>query len=119
MKEFIVVLVTAKDGREASRIARALVDKKLAACCNIVKGVRSIYRWEGAVQDESEALMIIKTRRELLGALEVEVKRLHSYSTPEIIALNITAASDAYLKWLDASVKTSPASSSPRPSVSS
>ncbi len=101
MKEYIVVFVSAKDEDEAARIATALVEKKLAACCNIIKGARSIYRWEGAVHDEHEALMIIKTRRELFSSLEAEVKRLHSYSTPEIIALPITAASASYLSWLE------------------
>ena len=103
MKECIVVLVAAKDEDEAARIAAALVEKKLAACCNIIKGARSIYRWEGAVHDEHEALMFIKTRRELFSALEVEVKRLHSYKTPEIIALPIVAGSDAYLSWVEKS----------------
>jgi periplasmic divalent cation tolerance protein len=105
MKEFIVVLVTAKDENEAARIATALVEKKLAACCNITKDARSIYCWEGKLQDEHEALMIIKTRRELFSALEAEVKRLHSYSTPEIIALPVVAGSDAYLNWVEKSTE--------------
>ncbi len=103
MEECIAVLVAAKDEDEAARIAVGLVHKKLAACCNIIKGARSIYRWEGAVHDEHEALMVIKTRRELFSALEAEVKRLHSYSTPEIIALPIIAGSDAYLTWIEKS----------------
>ena len=103
--EYIVVLVTAKDENEASGIARVLVDKKLAACCNIVKGVKSIYRWEGAVQEDVEVLMLIKTRRELFDELEAEVKRLHSYTTPEILALPVAAGSHAYLDWLQQSTK--------------
>jgi periplasmic divalent cation tolerance protein len=103
MEECIVVLVTAKDEDEAARIAAALVAKKLAACCNIIKSARSIYHWEGAVHDEQEALMFIKTRRELFSALETEVKRLHSYSTPEIIALPVVAGSDDYLFWVERS----------------
>jgi len=103
MKECIVVLVTAKDENEAACIATALVEKKLAACCNIIKGARSIYRWEGAVHDAHETLMIIKTSRELFSPLEAEVKRLHSYSTPEIIALPVVAGSDAYLSWVEKS----------------
>jgi periplasmic divalent cation tolerance protein len=100
MTDCIVVLVTAKDEDEASCIARVLVEKKLAACCNIVSGVRSIYQWEGAIADEREVLMIIKSRRELFASLEAEVRRRHSYSTPEIIALPITAGSEAYLNWI-------------------
>jgi periplasmic divalent cation tolerance protein len=103
MKECIVVLVATQNEDEAARIATALVAKKLAACCNIIKGARSIYSWKGAVHDEHEALMFIKTRRELFSALEAEVKRLHSYSTPEIIALPVVAGSDAYLSWVEKS----------------
>lgn len=98
-----MVFVTAKDEEEAARLLRALVEKKLAACGNIIRGARSIYRWEGAVHDETEALMIIKTRRGLFSALEEEVRRLHSYSTPEILALPVVAGSEAYLKWINAS----------------
>ena len=103
MPDVMVVLVTVPNEAEAVRIATALVDKKLAACCNILKGVRSIYRWEGAVHDEQEALMVIKIRRASFAALEAEVKLLHSYSTPEIIALPIVTGSDAYLNWLEKS----------------
>ncbi len=98
-----MVLVTAKDEAEAARILRSLVEKKLAACGNIIRGSRSIYRWEGVVHDEAEALMIIKARRGAFSALEEEVRRLHSYSTPEILALPVVAGSEAYLKWANAS----------------
>ena len=101
MKDCIVVLVTVPGEDEAGRIAAALVGKKLAACCNIIRGARSVYRWEGAVHDEQEALMIIKTRRDLFAALEAEVKSLHTYTTPEIIALPVVAGSDAYLDWVE------------------
>ena len=100
MKEYVVVLVTAKNEDEAARIGTAVVEQKLAACCNIVKGARSIYWWEGALQDEHEVLMFLKTRRELFPSLEIEIKRLHSYSTPEIIALPVIAGSQAYLHWI-------------------
>ena len=100
MSEFIAVIVTTKDEPQAALIARALVEKKLAACCNILPAIRSIYRWEGVTQDEPEAMMIIKTRQELFPALEAEVKRLHTYLNPEIIALPINAGSQKYLDWL-------------------
>ena len=101
--EYVMVFVTAKDEEEAARLLRALVEKKLAACGNIIRGARSIYRWEGSIHDETEALMIIKTRLGLFSALEEEVRRLHSYSTPEILALPVAAGSEAYLKWINAS----------------
>jgi periplasmic divalent cation tolerance protein len=103
MQEFIVVLTTCKDEDEAARIARVLVEKKLAACCNILKGARSIYVWEGKLQDENEALVLVKTRRSLFHALESEIRSLHSYSNPEIVALPIVAGSDAYLHWVEQS----------------
>ncbi len=99
LPEFIVVLVTAKDEAEAALILRSLVEKKLAACGNIIRGARSIYRWEGVVHDAVEALVIIKARRDAFAALEAEVGCLHSYSTPEIIALPVVAGSRAYLQW--------------------
>jgi len=96
----IVVLVTAPSEDEAAKIGRALVDERLAACANIVTGVRSIYRWEGKVEDEPEALMVIKTREELFDSLESRVRELHPYSVPEVIAIPIVKGSQAYLKWL-------------------
>jgi periplasmic divalent cation tolerance protein len=97
----IVVLVTAPSAEDAAKIARALVEERLAACANIVGDVRSIYRWEGKVEDDSEALMVIKTREELFDKLEKRVKELHSYSVPEVIALPIAKGSPEYLKWLE------------------
>ncbi len=97
---FMVVMVTTKNEEEAALIARSLVDKKLAACCNIVKNVRSIYRWQGKLADDAEVLLIIKTRQPLFQSLSEEVKRLHSYDTPEIIALPIVEGSSSYLNWI-------------------
>lgn len=97
---FVIVLMTTKNETEAVLIAQSLVNKRLAACCNILKGARSIYRWQGKLVDEKETLMVVKTRRTLLRSLSKEVKRLHSYDTPEIIALPIVDGSPAYLDWL-------------------
>lgn len=96
----VAVFITAPTEDMAADIARALVEARLAACANIVKGIRSIYTWQGKVQDDREVLMIVKTRRDLFNALLSKVKELHSYEVPEIIAIPIAAGSEDYLKWL-------------------
>jgi len=98
--EEIAVLITTPNEDMAAEIATALVETQLAACANIIKGVRSIYTWQGKVQDDREVLMIVKTRRELFDRLASRVKELHSYEVPEIIALPIIIGSDDYLRWL-------------------
>lgn len=96
----IVVLITAPKEDEAVRIARALVEARLAACVNIVKDIRSIYSWQGKIEDDTEVLMIVKTQKSLFGALSAKVKEVHSYTVPEIIALPIIEGLEDYLKWL-------------------
>lgn len=96
----IVVFVTTASEEEAIRIARSLVESRLAACANIIPQVRSIFRWEGKVSEEPECLMILKSREELFGALEVSIRRLHSYKVPEIIAVPLVAGSAPYLQWV-------------------
>jgi periplasmic divalent cation tolerance protein len=100
----IIVFVTTPNSDEANRIANALVAEQLAACVNIVPLVESIYRWEGEIKRDSEALMIIKTTNDRYAELERSVKELHSYTTPEVIALEIERGSEDYLKWLRDSV---------------
>ncbi len=100
MVEHIIVLITASNEEEAAKIARELVGGRLAACVNIIRDIRSIYGWQGKIEDEGEVLMIAKTRRELFQGLQKKVKELHSYSVPEIIALPIVEGSKEYLKWL-------------------
>ncbi len=102
-KDEIVVLVTVSKEDEAVSIARALVEAKLAACANIISNVRSIYAWQGKIEDDSELLMVIKTRRSIFSDLAAKVTELHSYDVPEIIALPIVDGSPEYLKWLNAS----------------
>jgi periplasmic divalent cation tolerance protein len=101
MGEHNVVLVTASTEEEAVQIARALVESRLAGCVNIIQGVRSIYRWQGKVEDKAEVLMIMKTKRGLFDELTRRVKELHSYTVPEIISLPITEGSEEYIEWLD------------------
>jgi len=96
----IVVLITAPDTELASIIARSLVEGGLAACVNIVSNVRSIYRWQGKIEDDHEVLMLAKTRSDLFDALSEQVKALHNYAVPDIIALPVTAGSEDYLEWL-------------------
>jgi len=95
-----LVLVTAPNQTDARSIARALVGDGLAACVNILGPIRSIYRWRGAIEDEAEYLLLIKTRASLFDRLERRVRELHSYDLPEVIALGIETASAPYLKWL-------------------
>lgn len=100
MSHEIIVLVTTSHRDEANRIADALVTKQLAACVNIVLAIESVYRWEGKVARDQESLMIIKTTEERYAELEGVVKELHSYTTPEVVALKIERGSEQYLKWL-------------------
>jgi periplasmic divalent cation tolerance protein len=105
MTDKIVVLVTCGSIREARRIGRALVDQRLVACANILEvPVRSIYRWEGKVESAREILAVLKTSRKRFTAVEREVRRLHSYDVPEIIALPILGGSEGYLRWISESV---------------
>ena len=101
MTDKIVVLSTCASADEASRIARELVEKRVAACVNIVSGVRSVYRWKGAVEDESEILLVIKSSRALLERLRAAIEKLHSYEVPEVVAVPIVDGSESYLAWLD------------------
>ncbi len=98
--EPIAVFITAKDEDEAATIAKALIEEHLAACVNIMHPIRSIYRWEGKIADDTEALMIAKTRRGLFEKIQARVSSLHSYNVPEIIAVQIAEGSAEYLNWL-------------------
>jgi periplasmic divalent cation tolerance protein len=101
----LVVLVTAPSAEKAAELARALVDERLAACGNVVPGLRSIYRWEGKVQDDAEALLVLKTTRARFEALRDRVLALHPYQVPEVLALPVEAGSAAYLAWIAAETR--------------
>jgi len=104
----IIVLVTCGSAKEARRIARALVEQKLAACVNILEvPVHSIYRWKWKVESAKELLLIIKSSRKRFRALQAAIKRMHSYDVPEIIALPIERGSRVYLAWLTESIRPS------------
>ncbi len=99
-KDTILVLVTAPDRSEAEKIGGDLLEKKLAACVNIISGVTSIYRWKDKVQTDSEVLMLVKTQRELFNKVKVSIVSLHSYELPEIITINISDGLPEYLNWI-------------------
>ena len=99
--EALVIYITAPNEEEGARIARALVEERLAGCVNIVKPIRSIYRWNENIEDDAEVLMIVKTQKRLFESLENRVRELHSYTVPEIIAVPVVEGSGDYLKWLE------------------
>jgi periplasmic divalent cation tolerance protein len=96
----VVVFVTAPTAEKAAELARTLVEEKLAACGNVVPGIRSIYRWEGKVQEDAEALLILKAPRKRLQELSDRVVQLHPYELPEVIALPIEGGNWKYLDWI-------------------
>jgi periplasmic divalent cation tolerance protein len=102
---YIVILITTSSEQEAEAIGKALVESRLAACVNILPGVRSFFRWQGAIEHQEETLMLVKSRSDLLSPLIEAVKRLHSYTVPEIVALPILAGSPDYLAWVDESLR--------------
>lgn len=96
----LIVYMTAADADEAARIGKALVDKRLAACVNILGPIRSLYRWDGEVQDDAEVAFIAKTTDARLDELTAEVNRLHSYDLPCVVALPLAGGSAAFLNWI-------------------
>ena len=102
-KHVVVFVMAPVD--QAPDLARAIVSARLAACVNVVGGVRSIYTWKGEVCDDAEALMVAKTRAELFEALWQKIVELHPYEVPEVIALPIAAGHAPYLAWLEESTR--------------
>jgi periplasmic divalent cation tolerance protein len=100
----IVVLTTCESEEQAQRLARHLVEQRLAACVNILPGARSVYRWKDEIEDAAEFVLIIKSRRDVFAKLHEAIAHLHSYEIPEVIALPVVDGSDAYLRWLDREV---------------
>jgi periplasmic divalent cation tolerance protein len=104
VSERVVVLSSVGTAEDAARIARALVERRLAACVNVIPGVRSFYRWKGAVEEDEERLLVIKTRRDRFEVLREALVALHPYELPEAIVLPIEAGHTPYLDWIDESV---------------
>ena len=100
-----IVLTTAANAEEAQRLARILVEERLAACVTQIPGVESVYRWKENVESATETLMLIKTGAEQLAALEARLHELHSYETPEFLVLDVEAGSQPYLDWLQGSLR--------------
>ncbi len=100
--ERIMVYITTPDLDVARRIARTLVEERLAACANILPGVESFYRWQGAVQHDQEVALIVKTRAALLEALMERVVALHPYEVPCVVALPLNQGHEPFLRWIDA-----------------
>lgn len=103
MTGYLVVYITIPNSETGEKIANTIVEKRLAACASIVPGLSSIYHWQGEICNETELLLIAKTRDSLFERLEQEVKSIHPYQVPEIIALPIIKGSREYLDWIDES----------------
>ena len=105
MTDHIVVLNTCSSAEEAERLARMLVERRLAACVSVVAGVRSFYRWKDAVESAGEWLLIVKSSREIFPALRTAIEQAHSYEVPEILALPVIDGGAGYLDWLASSLR--------------
>lgn len=100
-----IALTTTGSIAEARKLAHALVDRRLAACVNLIPNITSIYRWQGEVEQASEVLLLIKTTAEHLSSLETTLKELHSYNVPELLVLDVEFGSQPYLNWLLGNVR--------------
>jgi periplasmic divalent cation tolerance protein len=101
MTDKIVIFSTCASADEAERIARALVEKRLAACVSVLPRMHSVYRWKGAVESQEEFQLVIKSNRALLDDARMEIEKLHSYEVPEVIAVPIVDGAERYLEWID------------------
>ena len=103
-----MIYITASSRDEAKKIGRALVEERLAACANVIDGMESTYWWEGKLAEDREAVLILKTRADLVGALTARVKTLHSYSVPCVVALPILDGNADYLRWVGSETGAAP-----------
>jgi len=107
MTDKIVVFSACSTLDEARRIARKLIEERLASCVNLTPGVRSLYRWKGAIEEADECLLVIKSSRDLFDRLRLELEKAHTYEVPEVVAVPILAGSPNYMNWLDSELKSS------------
>lgn len=98
---FRIVFVTTENIDSAKNIAHELVKENLAACCSIINNVTSVFEWENTIQEENEFLLMIKTSKEKLNAMEQKILELHPYEVPEILTVDINEGTDKYLKWMN------------------
>jgi periplasmic divalent cation tolerance protein len=106
--DFLVVLITAPSAADARRIARVLVEERLAACVNILPGCKSVYRWQEDVVEEGEAMMIAKTGREFFPQLAKRVTEIHPYAVPEVVGLPVTKVTEPYRRFIADGVRVKP-----------
>ena len=104
MTDKVLVLTTVGNESEAKKIAHGLVERRLAACVNIVPRIQSVYRWEGKLESSEECLLLIKTSQSRLADVQTAIRELHSYEVPEFVAISIEAGSKEYLNWLTESI---------------
>jgi len=100
MTDALLVFTTLPSADKAAELAKALVEERLAACANLLPAIRSIYRWQGKLQDENEVLVLLKTRAEHLERLKLRILELHPYEVPEVLAVPVEAGYQPYLDWL-------------------
>jgi len=101
----LLVFTTLPSADKAAELGKVLVEERLAACANLIPAVRSIYRWQGKLQDENEVLMLLKTRAENLERLKLRILELHPYEVPEVLAVPVEAGYQPYLEWLAGETK--------------
>jgi periplasmic divalent cation tolerance protein len=101
MTDKVVVLTTCASQEQADRLARHLIEHRLAGCVNILPAARSVYRWKDQIEEATELVLVIKSRRDVFGKLREAIEHLHTYEVPEVIALPVVDGSEAYLNWLD------------------
>jgi periplasmic divalent cation tolerance protein len=111
--QVLLVFSTAPDAEAAQRLARQLVEERLAACVNVLPGLRSVYEWQGEVRDEAEVLCLIKTRRSLFEVLRARLEALHPYEVPEIIGVALAEGNAPYLAWVLATATATPGPRAP------
>lgn len=105
MTDKIVILSTCGSAEEAERLARALLEKRLVACVNVVAPVQSFYRWKGVIESAAEWMLVIKTSRELFDPVRLALEAAHSYELPEVLALPVIAASPTWAAWIESELR--------------